>query len=333
MKERLFGTMPDGTPVTEWTLSNHHFTVEILSYGGRIKRLVAFGTDVVCGFDTLEEYLRDVSYQGALVGRVANRISGGRLHVEGKDYQLALNAGDGTVHLHGGEVGYSHRVWECTDVGPDHLSLHLVSPDGEENYPACLTLDVTYTLTDEGLGMEYRATSDGTTPVNLTNHAYFNLAGCRGESILPYLAWINADYYTALNELLLPVADLPVDGTSFDFRQKRPIGTPMEAGYDNNFRLLHTVTEEVGGKTLPLVATVENGALRFKLYTDQPCMQFYIGNALCDPLPFRGGVEQIPHTTFCMEAQIRPDSPTHGEGFLHAGEVYTQSTFYAFERL
>ena len=225
------------------------------------------------------------------------------------------------------------EVWECTDVGPDHLSLHLVSPDGEENYPACLTLDVTYTLTDEGLGMEYRATSDGTTPVNLTNHAYFNLAGCRGESILPYLAWINADYYPALNELLLPVADLPVDGTSFDFRQKRPIGTPMEAGYDNNFRLLHTVTEEVGGKTLPLVATVENGALRFKLYTDQPCMQFYIGNALCDPLPFRGGVEQIPHTTFCMEAQIRPDSPTHGEGFLHAGEVYTQSTFYAFERL
>ncbi len=335
MEHRLFGIMPDGTPVFEFVLENSTYRVEIITYGGIIKRMVAHGTDVVMGFDTLEDYLKDISHQGALVGRVANRIAKGRFTLDGVTYELARNAGGGTVHLHGGNIGYSRKVWQVASLGENALTLQMVSPDKEENYPGNLTAEVTYSLTEEGLVIDYRAEADKRTPINLTNHAYFNLEGCKGGSILPYVAYLDADYYSELDEDLVPKEKVAVEGTRYDFTTPHPIGLymPNEGdSYDNNYFLRHSKLYEVAGHSLPLAATVENDSLRFSLYTDQPCVQFYIGNCLYDDLPFRDGVPQIPHTTFCLEAQIVPDAVNHGTGVLSPGEIYRQTTIYQFTK-
>jgi aldose 1-epimerase len=327
--------MPDGTLVHEFVLENSTYHAEIITYGGILTRLVAHGVDVVMGFATLEDYLKDISHQGALVGRVANRIAKGRFTLDGVTYDLARNAGGGTVHLHGGNIGYSRKVWQVVNIGDNSLTLRMVSPDKDENYPGNLLADVTYTLTEEGLVIDYRAETDARTPINLTNHAYFNLDGCKGDSILPYIAYLDADYYSELDEDLVPKEKVAVCGNRYDFTTPHAIGLymPNEGdSYDNNYFLNHTKTYEVAGHTLPLAATVENDSLRFSLYTDQPCVQFYIGNCLYDDLPFRDGVPQIPHTTFCLEAQIVPDAPNHGMGILSPGEVYRQTTIYKFDK-
>ena len=335
MQSSVFGTMPDGTIVHQFVLENNTYRAEIITYGGILSRLVAHGVDVVMGFETLDDYRKDISYQGSLVGRVANRIAKGRFTLGGVTHQLALNSGEGTVHLHGGTIGFSHKVWQVVNIGDNSLTLRMESPDKDENYPGNLLADVTYTLTEEGLVIDYRAETDAPTPINLTNHAYFNLDGCKADSILPYIAYIDADYYSELDQDLVPKAKVATKGTRYDFTTPHAIGLYMpngENGYDNNFFLTHTKTYEVAGYTLPLAVTVENERLRFSLYTDQPCVQFYIGNVLWDPLPFRGGVPQVPHTTFCLEAQIVPDAPNHGMGILSPGEIYRQTTIYRFDK-
>ncbi len=333
METKFFGYMHDGTPVSEYKLENRNFRVEILSYGGIIKRFLAFGTDVVMGYDTLEAYLTETSYQGALVGRVANRIADGKFILRGTTYTLYCNDQDGTVHLHGGKEGFSMKNWTLVTSDDTSVTLRLFSPDGEEGYPGNLVLDVTYQLGENGLTIDYHATCDAPCPVNLTNHAYFNLDGCRGDSILGYSAWIDADAYSEVDAHLIPTEDIPVRDTRFDFTTPRVIGAWGEGnfgGYDHNFMLNQSVTSHVNGIDIYHAAMVENDHLRFDLYTDQPCVQFYIGNALEGGNPFRGGVTQVPHTTFCLEAQIRPDSVNHGKGILMPGEVYRQTTIYAF---
>ena len=337
MNKRIFGYMPSGEPVEEYTLTRGDFTACIITYGGAVRRFVAFGTDIVCGFDTLEGYLADTSHQGALVGRYANRIDYGRFTLDGKTYQLACNTGEGKVHLHGGNIGYSRKVWEVTDATDTRLCLRMTSPDGEEGYPGNVVVDVTYSLGERGLAIDYTAVTDAPTPINLTNHSYFNLEGCRGGSILGTSLTINAHAYSELNERMIPVRQVPVEGTPYDFRLPHTVGSRVHeaAGetYDNNFILTPCPPEEVDGFLLCPAACAVGEAIGMTVYTNQPCMQLYIGYFLTEDNPFRGGVAQAPHTTLCFETQTEPNGPARGEAILRPGEVYRHTTLYAPELL
>ncbi len=334
MEQKLFGTLTGGSPVWEFVLENQNFRVEVITYGGILKRYQAFGMDTVTGFDTLEGYLRDDTYQGALVGRVANRIKNGHFVLDGKGYQLALNSGEGRVHLHGGFMGFSRKNWEVVNILDNAVTLRTVSQDGDQHYPGTLTCDVTYSLGPDGLTIDYRAETDAPTPVNLTNHAYFNLDGCKGDSILDYVLWLGANRYSAVDEDVIPCDDPRVDGTIFDFRTPHTIGKYMEgfAGYDHNYFLDASIPSHANGMDIPLVATMENDKLKLSVYTDQPCIQLYIGNFLDRNNPTRGGIKQAPHTTVCLEAQILPDSVNRGKGILRPGEIYRQTTVYGFTK-
>ncbi len=335
MNKKLFGCMPDGTPIMEYTLQNDNFTASVITYGGILRRYIAYGTDIVCGFDCLSHYLEDDSQQGALIGRYANRIDGGTFTLGGKTYQLNCNDCDGKVHLHGGPTGFSRRVWEVTEASDTFVTLRLVSPDGDEGYPGNLTVIVTYSLTRMGLSMDYQAVTDADTPLSLTNHAYFNLDGCGGGSILDTRVTIYADEYSALNERMIPVRHLPVANTVFDFTKPMAIGARgMEfGGYDHNYILRKNDDLKLNGFALTRACDAENGKLSLSVYTTTPCLQFYIANALEGANPFKGGSMPTPRTAFCFEAQTEPDGPNRGEGILRAGDIYRQFTLYAVKQL
>ncbi len=334
MNKKLFGTMPDGTPIMEYTLENENFSVSIINYGGILRRYVAYGTDIVCGFDCLEHYLADTSQQGALIGRYANRIDGGCFTLNGKKYSLNCNDRNGTVHLHGGPTGFSRRVWTVTEASRSFVTLHLVSPDGDEGYPGNLTVDVTYALTRTGLAIDYIATTDADTPLSLTNHSYFNLDGCGNGDILDTVVTIYADEYSTLNERMIPNGHAPVAGTVFDFTAPTAIGARgMDfGGYDHNYILRDTDDMKANGHALTHACDADNGKLTLSVYTTTPCIQFYIANALQGEHPFKGGSMPTPRTAFCFEAQTEPNGPNRGEGILRAGDIYRQYTFYGVKR-
>ncbi len=334
MEKKLFGTMPNGCEVWEYTLKNDNFEVSVITYGGIIRRYVAFDTDIVCGFDSLEHYLADTTYQGALVGRYANRIADGSFTLNGKHYQLACNDGNGTVHIHGGIVGFSHRVWEVLEATDYSIALRLVSPDGEEGYPGQLTVMVTYALTAEGVTIDYSAVTDADTPLSLTNHAYFNLDGCGNGDILDTVVTIYADEYSVLNDRMIPVKHAPVKGTVFDFTTPTAIGARgMDfGGYDHNYILRSENGKTAAGHQLKHACDADNGRLTLSVYTTTPCIQFYIANALEGDNPFKGGAMPLPRTAFCIEAQTEPNGPNRGEGILRAGDIYRQFTLYAVKK-
>ncbi len=331
MEKKLFGTMPDGTEIHEYTLENENFSVSIINYGGILRRFVAFGTDIVCGFDNLSYYLADSSQQGALIGRYANRIDGGRFTLNGKTYQLNCNDRNGTVHLHGGPTGYSRRVWDVLEVGNSYITLRMISPEGDEGYPGTVTALVTYTLTKPGLSIDYCVTTDADTPLSMTNHSYFNLDGCGSGDILDTVVTINADEYSVLNERMIPVAHAPVAGTVFDFTSPMAIGARgMDfGGYDHNYILRGTHDLTLQGQQLTHACDADNGKLCLSVYTTAPCVQFYIANALTGDNPFKGGAMPTPRTAFCFEAQTEPNGPARGEGILRGGDLYRQHTLYA----
>ncbi len=335
MKKELFGIMPDGTEIWEHTLQNDHFTVSIINYGGIIRRFIAFGTDIICGFDTLAHYLADTSQQGALIGRYANRIDGGKFSLNDKEYQLACNDCDGTVHLHGGPTGFSRRVWEIIEATDTSLSLKLASPDGDEGYPGNVTVLVTYSLSEMGLSIDYCAMTDADTPLSLTNHAYFNLGGCGSGDILGTIVTIHADEYSVLNERMIPVSHTPVKGTVFDFNTPTAIGARgMDfGGYDHNYILRGDEGMTLAGFRLTHACDACNGELCLSVYTTTPCVQFYIANALEGDNPFKGGAMPTPRTAFCFEAQTEPNGPNRGEGILRSGDLYRQHTLYAVKKL
>jgi len=316
-----------------YTLTNSlGFEVSITNYGGAITSLKTpdrhghFG-DIVLGFESLDEYRCNPRYFGALIGRHANRIAGGRFSLDGVEYQLPCN--NGGNHLHGGFRGFDKRDWT---VREDNNTLHLTyfSKDGEEGYPGNLTAFVDYVLLDNELRIDYRATTDRDTIVNLTNHSYFNL---RGEgTILDHELTLHADHFTPVSEDLIPTGEIkPVAGTPLDFRNGKAIGADLEAagGYDHNF-----VLNNWDG-TLRSAARVYDATTGriLEILTTEPGMQFYSGNFLDGSFTGKYGFVYQKYTGLCLEPQHFPDAPNHPNfpsTILRPGEEYTQTSIYRF---
>jgi aldose 1-epimerase len=280
--------------------------------------------DVVLGYDTLDDYVKNPRYLGALIGRYANRIAGGKFSLNGVEYQLGQN--NGANHLHGGTKGFDKRVWKATET-TDGLHLEYFSRDGEENYPGNLSVAVDYSLSNENeLRIDYQSTSDKDTIVNLTNHSYFNLAG-KGD-ILGHELTLRADSFTPVSEHLIPTGEiLSVDGTTMDFRTTRLIGN---GGYDHNF-----VLNDWKRGMIRSVARLRepNSGRVMEVFTTQPGIQFYSGNCLDGSLIGKGGVRYQKYAGLCLETQHFPDSPNQPNfpsTVLRAGESYTQTTIYKF---
>ena len=335
-----FGTTPDGRAVELYTLSNGRITARVIPFGGIITELLAPDrrgdvADVVLGFDDLSGYLQRHPYFGAIIGRVANRVAQGHFSIDGRAYQLALNNGPNT--LHGGIVGFDRLVWDVESVDATSICLSLVSPDGDEGFPGNLSVRVTYSLwPDDALRIDYQATTDAATPINLTNHSYFNLAGPASGPILGHEVEIASDRYTPVDDTLIPTGEiLPVDGTPLDFRKPHPVGERIDAiggdpgGYDHNYVLR-------GGPATPALAArvyePTTGRV-LEAFTTEPGIQFYSGNFLDGSFTGKGGVVYRKHGGFCLEAQHFPDSmnhPTFPNTILRPGETYRQTTVYRF---
>ena len=328
MEKRYFGTLQTGEQVYIYSLVSREAQVNVMTRGATIVNFIAHGTDIVGGFDTLEDYLADDSHQGALIGRVANRVGDAKFEMDGKIYNLPKN--DGENCLHGGD-GFDHKNFEVTDYSESSITLEYTSRDGEEGFPSELKVSVTYVLDGAALLISYKAIPGGKTPIALTNHSYFNLDGF-GGTIEEHTAVIHADKYTSVDDTLIPDGNNPsVSGTVFDFLTPHTIGERTGEsfiGYDHNFVLSHDEYHEVFGKKLALAAEVSGRKLALAVYTDQPGIQFYIGNFLGNGPDFRGGVKQVFHGAFCLETQTEPNCINHGVGFYDKGEVYTHNTVY-----
>lgn len=343
MKKQRFGTLSDGTVIYAYTLESPTVQATVLNLGGILHKLIVDGTDVVCAYGNVEDIFRGSGYHGALIGRYANRIADGRFTLNGKEYILAKNE-KGVTHLHGGDVGFNHRVFGVTEiVKPDceELVLSLFSPDGEEGYPGNLDVSVTYRLQGSNLSIHYTAESDADTVLNMTNHAYFNLNGYNNGTILDHTLRIDADTMTAVNDKLIPIEDRPVVDTPFDFNTAKPVGRDIDAddsqlalggGYDHNFVIRPDVPFSFDDKTLYRCATLCGDTLTMDVYTDCPCVQLYTGNGMNDTVPFKGGVKQIPRGALCLETQYAPDSPNHGAAILKKFEKYDKTTVFAFSK-
>jgi aldose 1-epimerase len=340
-----FGKTKDGKKVDLFELTNANgVTAKIINYGGIITELHVPDRDgklddVVLGFDNLESYLAGHPHFGAITGRVANRIAKGKFTLDGKEYRLAVNNGPNS--LHGGLKGFDKVVWQYTApvVTSDTMAVQLtyVSPDGEEGYPGNLTTAVTYSLTNQNeLRIDYKATTDKPTPVNLTNHSYFNLAGPQSGDILDHELELEADEYTPADDTQIPTGEIrSVKGTPLDFTKPATIGsrigkiTDKTGGYDHNFVLRSK------GKKLALAARVfepKTGRV-MEMYTTEPGVQLYTANSLDGKLKGKGGVAYQKHGAFCLEAQHFPDSVNHPDFpsvILRPGETYTQTTVYKF---
>ncbi len=340
-----FGKMPDGTPVQIFTLTNEHgLELRVTTYGGAI---VSFKTpdkngkmgDIVLGFDNLAGYLNpNVPYFGALIGRYGNRIGHAKFTLDGKVYNLPANNGPNT--LHGGNKGFDKVVWTARQLPDAGLELTYVSKDGEEGFPGTLKSTVVYHLTDKDeLQINYTATTDKDTVVNLTNHAYWNLHGADGGTILNHVITIHASKFTPVDADLIPTGELkPVAGTPFDFTKPMTIGSRIEQndaqlkagkGYDHNFVLDRT------GAGLSLAARLEDPASGrvMEVLTTEPGLQFYTGNFLDGTLKGKGGVAYPLRSALCLETQHYPDSPNKPSfptTELKPGQTYKSETVYRF---
>lgn len=340
-----FGTTPDGEQVEQYTLRNENgMEVKIITYGGRITSLTAPDAegnyeDVVLGFNSLDQYLEDNPFFGALIGRFGNRIANGKFSLDGEEYTLAQN--DGQNHLHGGEKGFDKVIWSVEEAGPRMLKLSYVSEDMEEGYPGKLETIVTYTLNDDNsLDVDYEATTDKKTVLNLTQHAYFNLSGDFSESILDHEIKINADQYLPVTENLIPTGELQdVENTPFDFREPKQVGEEIDAsneqlkragGYDHNWVL----NEQDSAMRFAASAHHPESGRFMEVHTTEPGIQFYSGNFLDGTLPLQyGDGNYEKRSGFCLETQHYPDSPNQ-ENFpsvvLEPGQTYTSKTSFKF---
>jgi len=339
-----FGKMPDGTPVEIFTLSDGSYEARIASYGGIVVSLKAPDrngkpADVVLGFDDLDGYAGNfnstsVAFFGAIIGRYANRIAHGSFTLDGKKYSLPLNNGENT--LHGGPHGFNNVVWKAKAV-ENGVELSYLSKDGEAGYPGNVSAVVRYTLVKGDLRIEYRATTDKDTVVNLTNHSYVNLAG-QGD-ILSHQLTLHASRFTPVDAGLIPTGELKsVASTPFDFRKPTAIGARISAddkqlvlgrGYDHNW-----VLDSSGGKLTEAAELYDPGSGRvMKVLTDQPGIQFYSGNFLDGSIKGKGGKPEQLHAALCLETQHFPDSPNHADfptTELKPGATYHTVTVYSF---
>lgn len=334
MKREIFGKTADGQIVEIVTLTNENAELRVMTRGATIVSFKPYGRDIIGGYDRLEDYEADTgSYQGATVGRVANRIGDAEFTMDGAIYMVTAN--DNGNCLHGGN-GFSFRLWNIEETTEDSVTMSYYSPDGEEGFPGGLLTRVRFTLVCGTVIIEYEATPEAKTPIALTNHSYFNLDGF-GGLIDDHVATIWANSYTDVNDSLIPNGERPmVEGTPFDFRKPKAIGRDFGKGvdgYDHNFILCPEFSKEFQSKKVPLIASVTNGELELNVYTDQPGVQFYTGNFLFGEPDFRGGAKRIKHGAFCLEAQTEPDCINHGIGFYDAGEVYRQITVYEVKKV
>lgn len=337
MKKESWGNLPDGGAAELYTLNNGKgLEATITTYGGRVVSLKTGGVDVVLGFDSLDGYLKPNPYFGALVGRYGNRVGGAQFSLNGTKYTLPKN--DGNNSLHGGVNGFDKRLWTARESG-NSLELTYVSKDGEEGYPGTLTSKVTYSLTDDnGLRIDYSATTDKDTVLNLTNHSYFNLAGQGEGDILGHEIMIDADRFTPVDAGLIPTGELkPVEGTPFDFRKATAIGSRIEQddeqmkrgrGYDHNFVL----NKKAGFEVVVRLRDPKSGRV-MEVLTDQPGVQFYTGNFLDGSIKGKGGKVYARRCALCLETQHFPDSPNKPDfpsTVLKPGSEHKTSTMYRF---
>ncbi len=330
----------NGTPVQMYTLKNGKLEADILTYGGTIRAIRVPDkngnvTDVVLGYDTIEEYMKNAGYLGAIIGRVGNRIENGSFVLNGKEYNIGKNCG--TYTLHGGFHGFNEKVWKANPINDYTLEVSCLSPDGEEGFPANLKVAVVYTLTEKGLRLDYAAEADDDTVTNLTNHVYFNLSGEGNGTILNTVLTLDADEITPTDENLITHGEfMKIKNTPFDFNEPKEIARDIEAddkilkecgGYDINYVL--------NGSGLRKFATAESPLTGIKLnaYTDRPGVQLYVGNFL-DGAKGKKGHTYGKREGFCLETQNFPNAVNckqYPSSVLKKGEIFKSTTVYEFE--
>jgi aldose 1-epimerase len=341
-KMSIFGKTADGVAVPIYTLTDGQIEVRVTAYGAHLVSVKAPDragklADVVLGYDSLQGFLDDKkTYLGGIVGRYGNRIAGGKFTIDGKTNQIPLN--DGPNALHGGPKGFNQYVWQSQEV-PGGVEFTLVSPDGDMGFPGTLTSKVRYTLKGSTLRIDYTATTDKPTVVNLTNHAYFNLHGDDQGDILDQVIQIDADHFTPVNKTLIPTGELaPVAGTPLDFRKPEVIGSRIGAddgqlkiagGYDHNWVL----NGKIGALHLAAILTDPKSGRKMTVETTEPGVQFYSGNFLDGSYTGRHGVKYTKHSGLCLETQHFPDSPNHPafpSTLLKPGETLHSTTTFTF---
>ncbi len=339
--KQAYGYTSDGTSVDLYTLADGKVEARIMTYGGIVVSLRAPDRngkldDVVLGFDSFEPYLAQTPYFGAIIGRYANRIAHGSFQLDGKTYSIPKNNGDNA--LHGGTRGFDKMVWAAKEI-TDGIELTLVSKDGDQGFPGTLTTTVRYTLEGGALRIEYSATSDKDTVLNLTNHSYFNLAGQVSSEVLKNVVKINASKFTPADADQIPTGELKsVEGTPFDFRKPHAIGERIDAndeqlrlgmGYDHNYVLDHAE-----GQLAEAAEVYEPTTGRIlQVLTTEPAVQLYTGNHLDGTVTGKGGRVYKPRYALCLETQHFPDSPNHPNfptTELKPGQKFHSVTVYKF---
>ncbi|WLG41528.1 aldose epimerase family protein [Pseudomonas rhodesiae] len=350
-EHKPFGKTNDGTPVEQYILRNSHgMQATVITYGGVLQSLKVPDKhgkvdDVVLGFDDVQGYQSGTAFFGATIGRFGNRLAGGAFELDGKRYQVPLN--DGPNSLHGGALGFDKQVWKAEPVKDKDsvgVKLSYLSKDGEMGFPGNLTTEVTYRLNDKNeLHIDYKASTDKPTVLNLTNHSYFNLAGAGNGDILKQVATLHASHYTPVNATLIPTGELaPVKGTPMDFLKPTPIGQhikedhpqlkfaePKQGGFDFNWAL------DTQGDVKQLAAEVHDpeSGRRLQLYTSEPGVQFYTSNFLDGSVKGKAGKTYLHWSGFTLETQHFPDAPNQpkfASTRLNPGQTYTQHTVFKF---
>ena len=350
IRKQSFGKTNSGGQIDLYSLSNQKgMEVSITNFGATVVTLrvpdrAGKPADVVLGFDTLEGYENGKSYFGATVGRYANRIGGGTFSIDGKTYTLPKNNGNNT--LHGGIVGFNKKVWKAREIDSkdtESLELTYLSPDGEEGFPGNLSVKVVFTLPADRneLKIDYSATTDKDTVLNLSNHSYFNLAGEGNGDILDHVLTLHAKQFTPVDKTLIPTGELrDVAGTPLDFTTATPIGKRINdnyeqlvfgKGYDHNWVLARSGSGN--GLTIAANAYDPKSGRKLEVLTTEPGVQFYSGNFLDGSVKGKGGKPYGQRTAFCLETQHFPDSPNHPNfpsTLLKPGAVFQSQTVFRF---
>ena len=339
-----FQTSIEGKKTDLFLLENQNLKVFVTNYGARVVSLVVRdkfnqNLDVVLGFKSIDDYLKaNEPYHGATIGRYANRISKGVFLLDGKKYNLPIN--NGINHLHGGPKGFHNKIWSMVSFDKEKIVMTLNSEDGEMGYPGNLDVELTYQIVDNQLEISYKATTDRKTPINLTNHSFFNLAGEGSGTINNHILKLNSDFYTPVDSTLIPVGEKRlVDDSPFDFRKPKAIGSEINSsddqivyggGYDHNFILNKTVQD-----TLSHAATVfePNRGVKMDIFTTEPAIQFYGGNFMDGSDVGKYGKKFLYRESFALETQHYPDSPNNQDFpnvYLSPSETYKSTSIYRF---
>ena len=339
-----FQTSIEGKKTDLFLLENQNLKVFVTNYGARIVSLVVRdkfnqNLDVVLGFKSIDDYLKaNEPYHGATIGRYANRISKGVFLLDGKKYNLPIN--NGINHLHGGPKGFHNKIWSIVSFDKEKIVMTLNSEDGEMGYPGNLDVELTYQIVDNQLEISYKATTDKKTPINLTNHSFFNLAGEGSGTINNHILKLNSDFYTPVDSTLIPVGEKRlVDDSPFDFRKPKAIGSEINSsddqivyggGYDHNFILNKTAQD-----TLSHAATVfePTRGVKMDIYTTEPAIQFYGGNFMDGSDVGKYGKNFLYRESFALETQHYPDSPNNQDFpnvYLSPSETYRSTSIYRF---